>query len=260
MRGKPGCGAMDWRDEGTLIAVRPHGETSAIAEIFTRAHGLHSGVVRGGASRRLAPHLQPGTRLDVSWRARLETQIGVFSVEPHRARAGILADRLGLLGLNAICALLRVTLAERHAHPGLYARTEALFDALDAPAGSGLPAWSADYLRWEMRLLEDLGFGLDLSRCAVSGTREDLVFVSPKTGRAISRAAAGEWADRLFALPQVLLGQGGLMPGEAGDGLRITGHFLERAAGEMAHRPLPAARGRLTEALPHLIRNRRSAM
>lgn len=237
---------MDWRDEGTIIAVRPHGESSAIAEVFTAAHGRHAGVVRGGVSRRLAAVLQPGSRVAVAWRARLEDHMGSLTVEPLASRAGVLSDRLALLGLNATCALLSYTLPEREPHPALHAMTEPLFDLMAGAA----PGWLLAYLRWEMGLLEELGYGLDLTRCAVTGTREDLAFVSPKTGRAVSRKGAGDWAPRLLLLPQCLLGQGPASVEELRQGLALTGFFLgERLAVDLGTRPLPAARARLVEAL-----------
>ncbi|MDP3341685.1 DNA repair protein RecO [Frigidibacter sp.] len=236
---------MDWRDQGMLLSVRTHGETSAIIEVFTAQHGRHAGVVRGGVSRKIAPILQPGAQLDVSWRARLEDHIGAFTVEPLQSRTGVLSDRLALLGLNAVCALLHFVLPEREPHPVLYVTSLALMDAL--AAGDD---WVPRYLRWEMALLEELGFGLDLGRCAVTGGREDLAFVSPKTGRAVSREGAGDWALRLLPLPGVLMGQGGGSAAELADGLRTTGHFLEhRVAPALGDRPLPEARRRLVEAL-----------
>lgn len=237
---------MDWRDEGTILSVRGHGETSAIAEVFTLAHGRHAGVVRGGASRKVAAVLQPGSHVAVVWRARLEDQLGAFTIEPLHSRAGALADRLALMGLNSVCALLAFSLPEREPHPALHAASEPLFDALAAVR----EGWPLDYLRWELGLLEELGYGLDLSRCAVTGAREDLAFVSPKSGRAVSRAGAGEWAARLLPLPACLLGQGPASPAELQQGFRTTGYFLtHRLAAELAPRPLPAARARLIDAL-----------
>jgi DNA repair protein RecO (recombination protein O) len=228
---------MDWQDQGTVLAMRPHGETSAIIEVFTGAHGRHAGVVRGGVSRRMAPVLQPGSDVAVTWRARLEDHIGTFTVEPLHARAGLMADRRGLAGLNAVCALLRVAVAERDPHPVLWQASRALLDAM---TGGG--DWEAAYLAWEVLLLGELGFGLDLTGCAVTGGADDLAFVSPKTGRAVSRAAAGDWADRLFPLPPALTGGSGGIP----QGLAITGHFLARElAPTLGDRPLPAARARL---------------
>jgi DNA repair protein RecO (recombination protein O) len=236
-------GGMDWTDHGTVLTCRPHGETSAIVEVFTLAHGRHAGVVRGGASRRMTPHLQPGTDLAVSWRARLEDHIGSFTVEPLHSRAAVYADRLALAGLNAVTALLAFALPEREPHPRLHAQSTAILDAL---GGAG---WDSAYLLWELALLDEMGFGLDLSRCAVTGRTEGLVLVSPKTGRAVSRDGAGDWADRLLPLPPVLLGLSA-GPGDIAAGLRTTGHFLERhLAHALGDRPLPVARARLVALL-----------
>jgi len=235
---------MEWRDQGAVLSMRLHGETSAIIEVFTAAHGRHAGVVRGGASRRMAATLQPGTQVEVVWRARLDEQIGSYQVEPLQSRAGVMADRMALAGLNAICAMLHVALPEREAHPQLYRASIGLLDALQGPA------WVPDYLRWEMQLLEELGFALDLTRCAISGSREDLAFVSPKTGRAVNRDAAGDWAARLLPLPPVLLGQGPASPAELAQGFALTGHFLNRSLQPMLNgRPLPEARARLLDLL-----------
>jgi len=232
---------MEWQDEGVLIAMRPHGEASAIIEVFTATHGRHAGVVRGGASRKQAATMQLGTQLAVSWRARLEDHLGSYTVEPLQSRAGLMDNRLALAGLTAICAMLRVAMPERQAHPTLWRTTMALLAALDHD-----PDWPALYLRWELVLLEEVGFALDLTRCAATGSRDDLAFVSPKTGRAVSRAGAGEWADRLFPLPQCLMGQGPASPVEITQGLVITGHFLARELAEgLMGRPLPEARARL---------------
>ncbi|MCV2867979.1 DNA repair protein RecO [Defluviimonas sp. WL0002] len=236
---------MEWRDQGALLSVRPHGETSAIIEVFTAHHGRHAGVVRGGASRRVAPILQPGAQLDVTWRARLDEHIGAFVVEPLRARSGVLSDRLALAGLNSVCALLRFALPEREAHPALYRSSIALLDALGST-----PDWLTHYLRWEAMLLEELGYGLDLSSCAVTGSREDLAYVSPRSGRAVGRDAAGQWADRLLPLPPCLLGQGAATTEEVVAGLGTTGWFLEhRLASDLGTRPLPEARHRFVALL-----------
>ncbi|GHD98376.1 DNA repair protein RecO [Defluviimonas sp. 20V17] len=236
---------MDWRDEGVLLAVRKHGESAAIIEVFTPAHGRHAGVVRGGGGRRFAPVLQPGNQLALGWRARLEDHIGAFTVEPLRARApALMADRAALAGLSATCALLSFALPEREPHLGLYDRSIALFDAL------GAPGWPLAYLRWEMLLLDEMGYGLDLGACAVTGSREDLAYVSPKTGRAVSRTAAGDWAPRLLPLPACLLGQGPASAGEIGEGLAVTGHFLaHRLAVALGKQALPEARQRLVDLL-----------
>lgn len=242
-------GAMDWREEGILLAVRPHGEHAAIIEVFTRDHGRHAGVVRGGAARRMAPILQPGAELDLAWRARLEDHIGTFEVEPVRSRSAILSDADALAGLGAVCALVIRSLPERDPHPQLHAATRALLDAMAAGAGD----WPLAYLRWELGLLEDLGYGLDLSACAVTGSAEGLCYVSPRTGRAVSRAGAGDWADRLLPLPPCLLGQGPATAEEIVAGLTTTGHFLARLAADLADRPLPEARNRLVARLSRRI-------
>lgn len=236
---------MEWRDEGVLLAARPHGESAAIIEVFTALHGRHAGVVRGGGSRKMAATLQPGTQLSVTWRARLDGHIGAFTVEPLRSRAAVLSDARALAGLTSACALLQVALPEREPHTALWAASMPLLDALADGAD-----WPPLYLRWEMRLLEELGFGLDLSRCAVTGSRDDLAYVSPKTGRAVSRSGAGEWADRLLPLPQGLLGQGPASAEEMRQGLAITGHFLTRELQPLLNgRPLPEARNRLVALL-----------
>ena len=240
---------MDWRDEGVLLAVRRHGETSSIIEVFTLGHGRHAGIVHGGASRRLAPLLQPGAQLDVAWRARLDEHLGSYAVEPLRSRAALMADRLALAGLNSICALLTFLLPEREAHGALYRASIGLLDRIGAGEG-----WAVDYLRWELGLLEEMGYGLDLSSCAVTGSRDDLAYVSPKSGRAVAREAAGEWVDRLLPLPACLLGQGPAGAGDIADGLRLTGYFLEhRIAPELGSRPLPEARRRLVTLLSRAV-------
>ena len=232
---------MEWRDDGVLVAMRLHGESAAIVEVFTAAHGRHAGVVRGGGSRRMAALLQPGGQVQVTWAARLDEHLGTFVVEPLASRAAILGDRLALAGLNAICALLHVALAERDPHPVLWGKTVALLDLLTAGAD-----WPREYLRWELDLLAELGFGLDLSCCAVTGGREDLAFVSPRSGRAVSRGAAGEWEARLLPLPAVLLGQGPASGAEMVQGMALTGHFLNRGLqAVLGDKGLPEARGRL---------------
>lgn len=235
---------MDWRDTGILLSCRPHGESSAIIDTFTPEHGRHAGVVRGGTSRKIAPILQPGAQLDLAWRARLEEHIGSFSVEPVRSRAAlVMQSRLALAGLNAVTALLSFCLPEREVHIDLYAQTVRLLDLLGQD-----DIWPLAYLRWELFLLEDMGYALDLKSCAVTGTTDNLIYVSPKSGRAVSAAAAGEWADRLLPLPPVMLGQGSAPDSEIRDGLRTTGHFLHaHLAADLGTRPLPDARARLLD-------------
>ena len=168
---------MEWRDQGILLSAKKHGETSAIIEVFTPLHGRHLGVVRAGASRKLAPVLQPGAQLEVTWRARLQDHIGTFTVEPLRSRsATAISNRLALAGLNAVLASLRLVLPEREVLEKFYVTTEQLLDLLDRQ-----DIWSLAYLKWEMQLLETLGYGLDLKTCAVTNKTSDLKYISPKT-------------------------------------------------------------------------------
>ena len=236
---------MEWREEGILLSQRRHGESAAIIEVFTEGHGRHAGIVRGGASRKIAPVLQPGAQLDLSWRARLEDHLGTFTVEPVRSRAFLMGDRRMLAGLNALTALLSFALPEREPHPSLYGKTLAVLDMMEEG-----PFWTLAYLHWEMAVLEELGFGLDLDSCAVTGATEGLSYVSPRTGRAVSDAGAGEWAGRLLPLSPALVGGGAGSAGEVVEGLRVTGHFLEHhLAPSLGDKTLPASRNRLIDLL-----------
>lgn len=236
---------MEWAGEGIVLAARPHGESAAILEVLSAAHGRHLGVVRGGSGRRLSPLLQPGSTLHLTWRARLEAHIGHFTVEPLRNRlAGVMADAERLAALNALCALAVFALPEREPQPRLYAATVTVLDLL---AGGG--EWFGAYLAWERLLLEETGYGLDLESCAVTGATEGLAYVSPRTGRAVTEAAAGEWAGRLLPLPPLLADPGVSGPdlrAQMGAGLRVLGHFLAHVlAPALGERPLPEARARL---------------
>ena len=241
---------MEWRGVGILVAVRRHGESSAIIEVFTENHGLHAGVVRGGAGRRMGPILQPGAQLDVVWRARLEEHIGSYTVEPIRSRAAAaMSDRLMLAGLNAVTGLLSYCLPERQQHAAFYRQTEQLLDLLEHPE-----VWPLAYLKWEITLLAEVGFALQLDSCAVSGMTADLGFVSPRSGRAVSRSAAGEWADRLLPLPDILRGVGKGPDLEVFEGLKTTGHFFHsQVAATLGGRPLPEARARFINAFNRRI-------
>lgn len=233
---------MDWRDDGVLLAARPHGETAAIIEVFTETRGRATGLVRGGASRKRAADLQPGTQVSVAWRGRLDGNLGVFTVEPLKGRAGrLLDDADALAALAATCALLTAFLPERDPQPALYGPTLALLDALEIPEN-----WPTIYAHWELLLLETLGFGLDLSACAATGGTQNLIYVSPRSGRAVSAEAGAPYADRLLPLPAFLrLGEAG-DPGGFAQALRLSGFFLERwAAAQHGFDALPAPRRRL---------------
>ncbi|WP_138470540.1 DNA repair protein RecO [Poseidonocella sp. HB161398] len=237
---------MEWQGPGILIASRPHGEHAAILEVLTPGHGRHAGILRGGQSRRMSPVLQPGNLLALHWRARLEGHMGSFTAELERDRAALLMnDRMTLAGLSAVTGLLAYALPERLNLPGFYERTTALLDVMPLT-----PAWTLAYLQWELALLEALGYGLELDRCAVRGTNEELCFVSPRTGRAVSRQAAGDWADRLLPLPDCLKGQGPAPDGEIAQALSTTGHFLKKhVTPQWSGRPFPASRERLVALL-----------
>lgn len=241
---------IEWRDEGALLKVRKHGENSAIIEVFTTSHGKAAGIVRGGSSRKIAPMLQPGAQLDVTWKARLDSHLGSFTIEPIRSRtAQVMQDRLALAGLNAVTGISSFVLPERETHSALYTRTIQLLDLL-----GNTDVWPLAYLQWEVALLSDMGFAMDLSACAVSGLNDDLFYVSPRTGRAVSRLAAGDWADRLLPLPHVLLGKGDADIEQILIALRTTGHFLHNhLAKSLGDRTLPEARQRLIDVLTRMV-------
>jgi DNA repair protein RecO (recombination protein O) len=219
---------MEWRDAAIIIGLRRHGESSVIAELMTREHGRHLGLVRGGRSRRMQPILQPGNQVDAVWRARLEEQLGFYAIEsvkPHASSALVDADALSLQGINLICALLRL-FAERDPHPNLFdASLLVLHHVADREIGPPLMA------RLELAVLGELGFGLDLARCAATGGETDLAYVSPKSGRAVSRTAGEPWKDKLFVIPAFLQPGGRDCQPRAAEvcaAFRMTGHFLIR--------------------------------
>lgn len=216
---------MEWRDRGIIIGTRRHGETSLILEVMTERRGRHLGLVRGGRSRRQQPILQPGNEVDLTWRARLEEHLGLFQVEPLALAAARLMDRpTGILGIQLLASHLRL-LPERDPHAELFRAMEVIIEHLcEAEIAGPL------MVRFELRLLEELGFGLDLSACAGTGLRNDLIYVSPKTGRAVSRLAGEPWKDKLLALPPFLGGQPSAVPDVAAmaDAFALTAHFLNR--------------------------------
>jgi len=233
---------MEWRDEGMILSVRKHGETSVIVEVLTRDHGRHAGVVRGGTSRKLKPILQPGSQVQVDWSARLEAHLGAFRIEPMRSRAAqVMNDRRALEGLNAICALSGFCLGDREPAGDLYHQTLGLVDAIDDSSN-----WLIDYARWEAILLTDLGYGLDLSACASTGQETDLIYVSPRTGRAVSKEAGAPWADKLLPLPAFLRDENANVSlNDLLDALKTTGHFfLSSVAPALGKESVPDARER----------------
>ncbi len=215
---------MDWSDHGIVVGVRRHGETSVILDVLTRGHGRHPGFVHGGRSRRLRPCLQPGNALDLVWRSRIEEQLGTFTVEPRRLRAArVMASAASLHAVNHLCALVRL-LAEREPHEALHDQLDDLLDAIDDPMTVPLAM-----VRFEFDMLRELGFSLDLARCAATGRADDLAYVSPKSGRAVSREAGEPYRDRLLPLPSFFAHDDAVVVAQdVVAGFRLTGFFLER--------------------------------
>lgn len=229
---------MEWDAPAIILDVRSFGEGDAIATVMTEAHGAHRGLARGGAARSRAALWQPGNLAQVRWVGRLSDQLGSFTAELiHPAAALAMDDALQLGMLTAACAVAEGGLAEREAHPRVFDGLLHLIARLSR--GS---AMLAEQIRWEALLLADLGYGLDLASCPVTGATEGLVYVSPKSGRALSAEGAGKWADRLLPLPGLLLGDGEGDKVQWRDGLRLTGHFLARDVFGLRHHPLPQAR------------------
>lgn len=215
---------MEWSERGLILGLKKHGESSVILELMTRAHGRHLGVVRGGRSRTMQPVLQPGNEVEAVWRARLEEHLGLYAIEAAALRTDLLlSSAQGLHGVNWMGALLRL-LPERDPHPGLYDRAQVLLEHLATPLAPAL------FVHFELALLTELGFGLDLDQCAATGTRDDLVYVSPKSGRAVCAEAGAPWAEKLLPLPAFLRAT----PGAAVEreqvraGLKLTEFFLSR--------------------------------
>ena len=209
---------MEWTADGLLIGIRRHGETSVIAEAMVAGRGRHLGLVRGGRSTRLAAALQPGNTVQITWRARIEDHLGTFAIELLQPRAAaLIADRTRLYLSQVVCEHLRL-LPERDPHDRLLGMALRLLDS---------PPDGATLARFELAILDELGFGLDLTACAVTGATTDLTHVSPKSGRAVSRAAAAPYKDRLLPLPSFLTTRGNAGPHDIADALRLTGHFLD---------------------------------
>jgi DNA repair protein RecO (recombination protein O) len=235
---------IEWSDDGIVLSARRHGENAAIVSLLTRAHGRHAGIVLGGAGRRARGVYEPGNRVAATWRARLSEHLGHYACELAESRAAaLLDDALRLAALSSATALLDAALPEREPHARLYDSLDALVAHLCEPATT----WPALYVRFELDLLTDLGFGLDLTRCAATGRSDDLAYVSPKTGRAVSTAAAEPYRDRLLSLPTFLRNgatSSGLVPSaDILAGLSLTGFFLEQHV--FAHQPTPVGRGPL---------------
>jgi DNA repair protein RecO (recombination protein O) len=232
---------MEWSDDGIVLAVRRHGENAAVASLLTRSHGRHPGLVHGASGKAMRGVLQPGNQVRADWHGRLAEHLGTFRCELVRDHAGALMDAPArLAALASACTLAEVALPERQPHPAAHAALAALLEGLAAES------WASIYVHWELALLRDLGFGLDLSQCAATGTTENLAWVSPKTGRAVSRVAGEPWRDKLLPLPAFLTQGGEGDYDQLLDGLALSAFFLER---HVLHGPLPAARSRLVDRL-----------
>jgi DNA repair protein RecO (recombination protein O) len=245
---------MDWTDEGIVLGTRRHGEANAILEVMTRAHGRHLGLVRGGSGTRLRPVLQPGNAVRVTWRARLDEHLGHYTVEGLRLRAGeFMIAAHAAYGVTHLAALCRL-LPERDPHEQVH---EILAEILDHLSDRMLAA--ALIARFELQMLTEFGFGLDLDQCAATGVTADLIYVSPKSGRAVSRDAGAPWQDRMLRLPAFLRGDYGSEPApdEVSDAFALTGFFLQRHVLEPRGLPMHDARASFIDAV--LRADRRAA-
>ena len=230
---------MEFEDDAFVLSARAHGEAGAIVDLLTAGRGRYAAHVAGGASRKMRPFLQAGAPVTVKYRARTSEHLGSATLEPTGpGPSALFDDPLALAGLSAAAAVAAGALPEREPHPGAYEAFAALVGAFQHP-----DIWPAVFVRFEAGLLDELGFGLDLSRCAATGSPDDLIFVSPRTGRAVGRTAGEPYRDRMLALPPFLLSaQGGLSPGDVEAGLDLTGHFLAQFVFSPLDKPLPPAR------------------
>ena len=235
---------------GVVLSARPHGESALIVQLMTRGHGRHAGLVRGGQRRKLRTIYQIGNLLAVTWKARLAEHLGAIAGELlHGHAARFIDDPARLACLAAAAAMAEAALPEREQHPRAYDGLKALLEALDADRG-----WALGYVEWEAALLAELGFGLDLSRCAATGEAADLIYVSPKSGQAVSSKAGEPYRDRLLPLPGFLVpgSNAAPTPQDVLDGLALTAFFLERRVFAPHGRKLPAARSRFVDALQRI--------
>jgi len=240
---------MQWTDHAILLSARKHGETSAVARVFSREHGLYGGVIRGASSKKKRGILAAGNIVSATWNARLSEQLGTLTCELLEAHAAfIMQDAAKLTALSSACALMESALPERHPYAQLYNVFAAFLTTLQNSED-----WPESYVKLELEILAETGFGLDLATCAATGTTEDLIYVSPKSGRAVSQEAGEPYKDKMLPLPAFLLNP---LPRSVGKereetlaGLRLTGYFLEHWLLTPHHRKLPAARKRLIETL-----------
>ncbi|MFZ5691992.1 MAG: DNA repair protein RecO [Pseudomonadota bacterium] len=236
---------MQWSDDGFVLGIRRHGEANAILELMTREHGRHLGLVRGGAGSRMRPVLQPANAVRAHWRARLDDHLGSFTIEPIALRAGLLfSESHAVFAVTHLAALARL-LPERDPHEIVYDSLEAITAHLQEPA-----LCAALIVRFELLMLSELGFGLDLESCASTGSNTDLIYVSPKSGRAVSREAGAPWRDRLLPLPAFITGDiEQVGASDIADGFALTAFFLARHVLEPRGITLPDARAHFIAAV-----------
>ena len=240
----------EWQADAIIISVRPHGEGNAVVSLLTADYGRHAGLVRGGASKKMRGTVQPGNRVQASWRARLSEQLGQMQLELTQAVAARFLDSpMRLAGVASVCALLEGALPEREPNERLYAGTDALLSVISMDDDD--EGWLEGYVRWELGLLHAAGYQLDLDRCAASGETTNLAYVSPKSGGAVSRHHAGQFANRLLALPR-FLGGVACPSHDWVAGLDLTGHFLAKRVFAAHNADIPAARRRLA----HIVETR----
>lgn len=234
---------MEWRDEGIILSSRKYGEYDAILEVLTRDHGRHAGIVKGGFGRRQRGNIQPGNEVTVSWRGRLETHLGTYSVELKKARVvSFLYHPAKLAALTSCCSVLCVAMPENEANELLLDGFLAFLDTLEGADGD-IINWAPLLIRWELGLLSELGFGLDLDSCVATGVTDDLIYVSPKSGRAVSRAAGEPYHDKMLRLPLFLLGSSeNVNMDDVSDGLGLTEFFMERHMLSPSGKKIPQAR------------------
>lgn len=241
---------MEWNDEGIVLSVRAHGESAAVVTLLTPEHGRHAGLVAGGQGQKAQPILQPGNKVKVKWRARLLDHLGNYSCDLITNHAASWLDTQEILSIIAsACVVTEASLPERQPMPGIYASLATLFSLRDADL------WGPAYIKWEMGLLHALGYGMDLSQCAASGEAENLAYVSPRTGRAVSKEAGQPYHEKLFPLPSFLIGGAEWDAADIAQGLDLTGHFLSRHVFAHPHSrlliaqagDLPLARQRLAD-------------
>jgi len=254
---------MEWIDEGIILSSRPHGENAAVVTLLTAGHGRHAGLVPGGQGRAARPVLQQGNRVQVKWRARVIDQLGTYTLDLSSAQAAIWLDVPEIISIiSSVCAVTEASLPERQPMEGVYAGLATLLSLQDPEL------WAPVYVKWEIQLLQALGYGLDLSQCAVGGGVENLAYISPRTGRAVSREAGSPYHDKLFPLPSFLLGIGEWQAADILQGLEMTGHFLSRHVFANPHSrtliprdgDLPQARQRLLEFYRKAAENGESAV